>query len=304
MEVAPDGAHVDTYALVTEVFKNVALAKVGTSAEEAKVFGYFQRSDGVSFDKARLLTEAKARAIGLAQSGWHPPAPRAYVLPGESGIATFRDSNGLWKGMRFEEVATPEAWRRDPKLVWAFYSARRKAAADKKPNPAHVALAQLESAVGDRLLVCTQNVDDLHEQAGSTRVLHMHGNLFQSRCDSCGRAPIDDRETYEDELPKCLACGGMMRPHICWFGEVPFHLERLYRELEFCTIFVAVGTSGVVHPAAGFVAQAKLKGTVRTCVYVGPAEPANRQLFNRVVLGNAGQILPGLFQSTSTKSRG
>lgn len=141
------------------------------------------------------------------------PEDRVFVLTGagisaESGISTFRDSDGLWNGIRFEEVATPEAWRRNPKQVWEFYSMRRKAAADKKPNPAHVALAQLEAALGDRLLICTQNVDDLHEQAGSTRVLHMHGNLFQSRCGSCGRPPFDDRKTYEEELPKCLACGG------------------------------------------------------------------------------------------------
>lgn len=233
---------------------------------------------------------------------------RVFVLTGagisaESGIATFRDSDGIWNGIRFEEVSTPEAWRRNPKQVWAFYAARRKAAADKKPNAAHFALAQLESALGDRLLVCTQNVDDLHEQAGSSRVLHMHGNLFQSRCDSCGRAPFGDRKTYEDDLPKCLACGGAVRPHICWFGEVPFHLERLYRELELCTIFVAIGTSGVVHPAASFVAHAKLKGIARTCCYVGPEEPANRILFNRVVLANAGEVLPRLFRYSDVKIR-
>ncbi len=234
---------------------------------------------------------------------------RVFVLTGagisaESGIATFRDSDGLWQGVRVEDVATPEAWRRNPRQVWDFYSMRRQGAIDKQPNPAHVALARLESTLGDRLLICTQNVDDLHEQAGSTRVLHMHGNLFQSRCDSCGRPPFNDRRTYEGELPKCPACGGAVRPHICWFGEIPFHLDRLYRELEFCTIFVAVGTSGVVHPAAGFVAQAKLKGVVRTTCYVGREEPANRILFNQVVLGNAGEVLPGLFHCPGTKTRG
>jgi len=233
---------------------------------------------------------------------------RVFVLTGagisaESGITTFRDADGLWHGVRPEDVSTPEGWRRDPNLVWAFYSDRRKAAADKKPNPAHIALAKLESAIGDRLLICTQNVDDLHEQAGSTRVLHIHGNLFQSRCESCGRTPFLDRDTHEQEIPKCRACGGKIRPNIVWFGEVPLHLDRILRELEFCTIFVAIGTSGVVHPAASFVATAKLKGVVRTTCYVGPEEPANRILFNQVVLGNAGDVLPGLFQYADAKSR-
>jgi NAD-dependent deacetylase len=236
------------------------------------------------------------------------PKDRVFVLTGagisaESGVPTFRDSDGLWKGHRFDEVATPEAWRRDPKLVWDFYSMRRKVAGAAKPNPAHIALAELEKAIGDRLLICTQNVDDLHEQAGATRVLHMHGNLFQSRCGSCRRPPFADRETYADELPQCAACGRAVRPHICWFGEIPFHLDRLYRELELCTIFVAVGTSGVVHPAAGFVAHAKLKGVVRSTCYVGLEEPANRILFNQVLLGKAGEILPGLFQCKAAKTR-
>ena len=237
------------------------------------------------------------------------PEDRVFVLTGagisaESGIATFRDADGLWDGVRPEDVSTPEGWRRDPRLVWEFYSARRKAAADKKPNPAHKALAQLEAAIGDRLLICTQNVDDLHEQAGSTRVLHIHGNLFQSRCESCGRTPFLDRDIHLDEIPKCRSCNGKIRPNIVWFGEVPLHLDRILRELEFCTIFVAIGTSGVVHPAASFVATAKLKGVVRTTCYVGPEEPANRILFNQVILGNAGDVLPGLFQYSAAKSRG
>ncbi|MGH9524189.1 MAG: SIR2 family NAD-dependent protein deacylase [Terriglobales bacterium] len=236
------------------------------------------------------------------------PKDRVFVLTGagisaESGIQTFRDSDGLWKGIRFEEVATPEAWRRDPKMVWDFYSARRNSVLTKKPNAAHKALAKLEEKIGDRLLICTQNIDDLHEQAGSTRVVHMHGNLFQSRCDSCGRSPFEDHKVYEDELPKCLACGATVRPHVCWLGEVPYQLDRLYRELEFCTIFVAVGTSGLVHPAAGFIAHAKLKGMVRTTCYVGSEEPANRILFNDVVLGPATEVVPGLFQYASGKGR-
>ena len=236
------------------------------------------------------------------------PKDRVFVLTGagisaESGVPTFRDSDGLWQGHRVEEVATPEAWRRDPKLVWDFYSMRRRVAGEAKPNPAHMALAELEASIGDRLLICTQNVDDLHEQAGATRVLHMHGNLFQSRCESCGRTPFLDRDVHEDKIPKCLACGGKIRPNIVWFGEVPLHLDRILRELEHCTIFVAVGTSGVVHPAASFIATAKLKGVVRTSCYVGLEEPANRILFNEILLGNAGEILPGLFHCTAAKTR-
>ena len=224
---------------------------------------------------------------------------RLFILTGagisaESGIPTFRGVGGLWEGYRIEEVASPDAWRRDPRLVWDFYSMRRRVAADKRPNPGHYALARLEQSLGDRLLICTQNVDSLHELAGSKRVLHMHGRLFQSRCDSCDRPPFDDDLTYETEIPHCL-CGGRIRPHICWFGEVPFHLEAIYLALEQCTVFMAIGTSGVVHPAAGLVAHARGRGrTVRT-IYVGPEEPANRPLFDDCYLGKSGELLPGLF---------
>jgi NAD-dependent deacetylase len=230
------------------------------------------------------------------------PYDRVFVLTGagvsaESGIPTFRGAGGLWKGYRVEEVASPEAWRRDPLLVWQFYSMRRRAAADKLPNPGHQALARLEREIGKRLFLCTQNVDDLHEQAGTQRVVHMHGRLFQSRCDTCERPPFDDRRTYEEEAPHCT-CGGRIRPHICWFGEVPFEMERIFAALEETTIFLAVGTSGVVYPAAGFVAHARSRQRhgmrVRT-VYVGPEEPANRTLFDQCLVGGAGETLPGLF---------
>jgi NAD-dependent deacetylase len=229
------------------------------------------------------------------------PQDRVFVLTGagvsaESGLATFRGAGGLWQGYRVEEVACPEAWARDPLLVWQFYSMRRRAAADKKPNPGHYALARLEEQLGERLVVCTQNVDELHELAGSRRVLHMHGRLFQSRCDRCDGGPFEDRGTYEHAVPRCH-CGGRLRPHICWFGEMPYELERIDQEMERCTVFVAVGTSGVVYPAAGLVAQARVKG-VRT-YYVGPEEPANSRLFSECFYGKAGEILPGLFLITT-----
>lgn len=226
-------------------------------------------------------------------------ADSVFVLTGagvsaESGIPTFRGVDGLWRNYRIEEVASPRAWHRDPQLVWDFYSMRRRVAAEAQPNPAHLALAKLESALGDRLFVCTQNVDNLHEQAGSRNVVHMHGELFKSRCDTCSRPPFADSNTYEPpaELLRC-DCGGRIRPHICWFGEVPFEMERIYTRLFQSTFFVAVGTSGQVEPAASFVAS--VADRART-IYVGPEKPANASAFSETYLGNAGEVLPGLFE--------
>ena len=223
------------------------------------------------------------------------PTDRVFILTGagvsaESGIPTFRGVHGLWRNYRIEEVASPQAWRRDPRLVWEFYSMRRRVAAAAKPNPAHVALAKLEQRLGKRLFLCTQNVDNLHEQVGSKWVTHMHGELFKSRCDSCDRPPFDDANVYDPpaELPRC-ECGGRIRPHICWFGEVPFELDRIFHALDECTIFMAVGTSGVVEPAASFVSQ--VGGRAET-IYVGAEEPANLSAFSECLLDKAGEILP------------
>ncbi len=223
------------------------------------------------------------------------PTDRVFVFTGagvsaESGIPTFRGVGGLWRNYRIEEVASPHAWARDPRLVWEFYSMRRRVAMGAKPNPAHFALAKLEQTLEDRLFLCTQNVDDLHEQAGSKRVVHMHGELFKSGCDRCNRPPFHDTNTYDPpaEIPRC-ECGGRIRPHICWFGEVPFELDHIFRVLGECTIFMAVGTSGVVEPAASFVAH--VNGRART-IYVGPEEPANVSAFTECHLGKAGEVLP------------
>ena len=226
---------------------------------------------------------------------------RVFVLTGagvsaESGVPTFRGVGGLWRNYRIEEVASPHAWRRVPVLVWEFYSMRRRVAAAARPNAAHIALATLEHALSERLFLCTQNVDDLHEQAGSQRILHMHGELFKSRCDRCSLPPFHDTNTYDPpmEIPRC-ECGGRIRPHICWFGEVPFELDRIAREQEECTIFLAAGTSGVVEPAASFVAHAA--GRART-IYVGQEEPANAGVFGECLLGKAGEILSDLFATS------
>lgn len=169
------------------------------------------------------------------------PQDRVFVLTGagvsaESGLKTFRDQGGLWEGHRVEEVATPEAWEEDAERVWRFYSERRKAAKTAQPNAAHQALAELEERLGERFFMVTQNVDDLHERAGSRRVAHMHGELLQSRCEfyphGCRRPPFRDEGLYEtaDAIARC-ACGGRIRPHIVWFGEMPLEMERIEREI-------------------------------------------------------------------------
>jgi NAD-dependent deacetylase len=186
--------------------------------------------------------------------------PRVVVLTGagisaESGIPTFRDADGLWEGHRVEEVATPEGFDDQPELVHRFYDARRAALATVQPNAAHRALAQLESRLGDDLLVVTQNIDDLHERAGSTRVLHMHGELFSALCRACGQR--HSWRTDLIDLPPCPRCGVRdLRPDVVWFGEIPYEMDRIQDALEQVDLFVSVGTSGAVYPAAGFVQYA------------------------------------------------
>lgn len=224
---------------------------------------------------------------------------RLFVLTGagisaESGLATFRGSGGLWNGYRVEQVATPEAWEADPTLVWNFYSMRRRDALCAQPNAAHRALATLEQRMGNRFYLCTQNVNDLHERAGSQRVHHMHGSLFYSRCVQCNQ-PFADTACYDAALPACDACGKPVRPHIVWFGEVPIDMEGIYSRLERSTHLLVVGTSGSVYPAAGLVHVAA-KRNIQT-IYVGPEEPLNAAAFDEVLLGTATQILPGLLLS-------
>ena len=226
---------------------------------------------------------------------------RVFVLTGagisaESGLPTFRAEDGLWAGHRVEDVCTPEAWERDPWRVWEFYSARRAAGAKAEPNPGHTALAELERQLSDRFFLCTQNVDDLHERAGSRRLVHMHGELSKARCErESGRPPVEDHAIYRSlvEVGRC-PCGGRLRPHIVFFGEIPLEMERIQAEIARATVTLVVGTSGSVYPAANFVHWARLAGA-RTA-YVGPERPLNASAFTHVVLGKAGEVLPGLFQ--------
>jgi NAD-dependent deacetylase len=236
------------------------------------------------------------------------PADRVFVLTGagisaESGLPTFRASDGLWAGHKVEEICTPEALERNPALVWEFYSKRRADCAKAAPNPAHIALAeleaQLESRAGGRYFLCTQNVDDLHERAGSKNLVHMHGELAKSRCElECGQPPVEDRAVYAslDLVGRC-SCGGRLRPHIVFFGETPLEMRRIKREIAESTLMLVIGTSGSVYPAADFVRWARYEGA-RT-VYIGPEAPLNAEAFTHIVEGKAGEVLPGLFHIES-----
>ncbi len=229
------------------------------------------------------------------------PTDRIFILTGagisaESGIPTFRDLGGVWSKWKPEEVATPGAFAANPKLVWEFYGARRQNAAGVEPNAAHYALARLEEKLGERLLVCTQNVDPLHELAGSRRVIHMHGELMKSRCERCQRPPFHDETAYE-EVPRC-ECGGRIRPHVCWFGEMPYEMDDIYAALDVCDVFVTIGSSGTVHPAASFALSAGQNtraGRARR-YYIGAEEPANSMFFDEVFIGKAGELVPKLFR--------
>ena len=182
----------------------------------------------------------------------------------ESGLATFRDPGGVWSQVRLEDVATPEAFARDPGRVHAFYNARRRQLADPAiaPNAAHRALAELERVWRGPFLLVTQNVDDLHERAGNVALLHMHGRLRVSRCIHCGTTHGADTDlSVRTACPGCGRTGGM-RPDVVWFGEMPREMERIEAALDRCRLFVAIGTSGSVYPAAGFAAQ--VRGRART----------------------------------------
>ncbi|WP_350347564.1 NAD-dependent deacylase [Agromyces sp. G08B096] len=219
---------------------------------------------------------------------------RIVVLTGagisaESGVPTFRDDGGLWEGHRVEDVATPEAFARDPLTVQRFYDARRRAAASARPNPAHLALARLERRLGDDLLVVTQNIDDLHEQAGSTRVVHMHGRLDTALCEACGaRMPVPGDLADDATCPVCGARA--LRPDVVWFGERPYELDRIDLALAACDRFVAIGTSGAVYPAAGFVLTAA--GFGAATLELNLVESEVSLLFDEVRHGLAGMLVP------------
>jgi NAD-dependent deacetylase len=223
---------------------------------------------------------------------------KIFVLTGagvsaESGLGTFRDKDGVWTKYDLSEVATPEGFARNPALVRDFYNARRVNLAGAEPNAAHVALARLEAelaARGGELYLCTQNVDDLHEKAGSQRVIHMHGELAVTRCAHCEALRPDSSPLSAEVV--CEACGrdGGARPHVVWFGEMPLHMDAIEDALSEADLFVSIGTSGSVYPAAGFVTEARAMGIATCEINLEPS--ANAYVFDERRYGPASETVP------------
>src|SRR5256885_12382754 len=224
-----------------------------------------------------------------------PNRPNIVILTGagtsaESGLATFRGDDGLWEGHRVEDVATPESFRRDPALVHKFYNARRAQLNIVEPNAAHRALAKLDAQWRGEFLLVTQNVDSLHERAGATRIVHMHGENTKAWCLDCNARSAWDGPM--DEGASCPNCGvqGSLRPDIVWFGEMPYEMERIEEALRRCDLFVSIGTSGAVYPAAGFVQTAHYCGA--RCIEINLDPSLGSALFDESRIGKAGELVP------------
>jgi NAD-dependent deacetylase len=228
---------------------------------------------------------------------------RIVVLTGagiskESGLETFRDPDGIWAKVRVEDVATPDAFARDPARVHAFYNDRRRGVLNEKihPNAAHRALARLEAEWPGEVLLVTQNIDNLHERAGSRRLIHMHGEIMKARCELCRHVGVwvEDIE-IGTTCPSCGRAGGM-RVHVVWFGEMPFEMERIYAALNACDLFVSIGTSGNVYPAAGFVQEVRHAGRGHTLeLNLEPSE--GHSLFAARRYGPATELVPGFVET-------
>lgn len=212
-------------------------------------------------------------------------------LSSASGVPTFRDGNGLWENHRIEDVATPDAWFRNRELVRRFYDARRAAVAKAQPNAGHLALARLQQELGpERVMLVTQNIDGLLTRAGAPEVIEMHGSLAQLRCEFDESHPLVAISGPQPPDGKCAICGSLLRPAVVWFEEMPLQMERIFSGLQRCSIFVSVGTSGVVYPAAGFAALALANGA--TCIEVNARPSGGR--FHHVVAQGAEIALPRL----------
>ncbi|SPF40073.1 NAD-dependent protein deacylase [Syntrophobacter sp. SbD1] len=213
-------------------------------------------------------------------------------ISAESGVPTFRGEGGLWKQFRAVDLATPEAFSRNPKLVWEFYNWRRELLAPLSPNPGHFALAEIERRVPHFTLI-TQNIDGLHEKAGSCNIIELHGNIWKVRCTRCQRV-LDDRRVPLPEMPACESCGSLLRPHVVWFGEMlePQVLNAAYEAIGNSDLMIVTGTSGTVQPAASMGVQAKRNGASVAEINFEPTPLSN--LYDISILGKSGEILPQL----------
>ncbi len=211
-------------------------------------------------------------------------------ISAESGISTFRDKDGIRSRVRIEDVATPEAFVRDPETVLKFYNDRRHGADNIQPNAAHAALARLETEHPGEVLTVTQNIDPLHEMAGTRNLIHMHGEIRKSLCNYCGARVVWEEDFTVDLV--CDTCGtkGGLRPDVVWFGEMPYQMERIYHALNRCDLFLSIGTSGNVYPAAGFVAEARAAGAHTVELNLEPSE--GNSLFREAIHGKATQVVP------------
>jgi len=239
-----------------------------------------QRESSIRAVRARLST---ARAVTVLTGAG---------ISADSGVPTFRGADGLWRNFRAEDLATPEAFARDPRLVWEWYNWRRELIATKSPNPAHYALADLERRLEEFWLI-TQNVDGLHRAAGSQKLSEIHGNIWKVRCTRCGRMD-ENREVPITILPSCAACGGLLRPHIVWFGEslAKEDLNRSYEALGRCELLLIIGTSGIVYPAASFAPVAKAAGAF--VVEINLDATPQTEVVDVSLQGRAKEVVPEL----------
>jgi NAD-dependent deacetylase len=234
--------------------------------------------------------------------------PRVVVLTGagisaESGIRTFRAADGLWEEHRVEDVATPEGFQRNPELVQAFYNARRRQLQQPEivPNAAHLALANLEAMLEDNFLLITQNIDNLHERAGSQRVIHMHGELLKIRCSQSGQIVEWTDDLAVGERCHCCQFPAPLRPHVVWFGEMPLHMDKIYHALSQADYFIAIGTSGHVYPAAGFVHEAHSHGAYTLELNLEPSQVESQ--FDEKIYGPASTVVPEFVAAWLTRGQ-
>ncbi len=222
-------------------------------------------------------------------------------ISAESGVSTFRDKDGLWGKVDYRDVATPEGFARDPERVLEFYNMRRRAHADVRPNQAHAALARLEREHAGEVLIVTQNIDRLHEAAGTSNVIHMHGEIFRAWCRAC-----EERYDWGEELSRATACpgcgaSGRMRPDVVWFGEMPYRMKEINAALAKTDLFLSIGTSGTVYPAAGFVRLAKAAGARTVELNLEPSQGIS--CFDEAIHGKAGEVVPAYVERLLGASR-